>query len=104
MTKTNNVMANFSDGEKMETEFPPLSKTDPETDKLIRMALSDKLVGVPHDGITGPIVNVESIHGTQRRNLDKVGLEITGFWVAPDENGEPTNMVQLVINYKEPTE
>ena len=88
----------------VEMQFPKLSQVDPEADKLIREALGDKRTSIPHAGLTGAIVNVESILGTQIRNLDKVGLFIRAFWPAPDHNGNPLNEVQICIDYKEDRE
>ena len=81
---------------------PPLKEIDPDAERKLREALSNRITSSEiMMGISGPILNVESIHQSDVRKLDEAGFFIRGFWVAPDHNGDPTSSVQIVVDYKD---
>ena len=103
--------ADFDKGNTMEFVNPPLKDIDADAERKIREALTttydDGTVSTRITspeimmGISGPILNVRSIHQSDVRRLDEAGFFIRGFWVAPDHNGNPTSSVQIVVDYKD---
>ena len=103
--------ADFDKSKEMEMVHPTLKDIDADAERKIRKALTttydDGTVSTKITspeimmGISGPILNVESIHQSDVRKLDEAGFFIRGFWVAPDHNGDPTSSVQIVVDYKD---
>ena len=82
-------------------EHPLLSKTNPEVEKKLRDIFTDQIISPPVEGLTGALFNVDAVHGSHIRKLDEAGLKITGFWWAPNKDGEAIKAVQVVVNWKE---
>lgn len=103
--------ADFDKGNTVEFVNPPLKDIDADAERKIREALTttydDGTVSTRITspeiamGISGPILNVLSIHQSDVRRLDEAGFYIKGFWVAPDHDGNPTSSVQIVVDYKD---
>lgn len=92
----------FDESNEIKMVNPPLKEIDPDAERKIREALSNRITSSEiMMGISGPILNVESIHQSDVRKLDEAGFFIRGFWVAPDHNGDPTSSVQIVVDYKD---
>ena len=92
----------FDESNAIKMVNPPLKEIDPDAERKIREALSNRITSSEiMMGISGPILNVESIHQSDVSKLDEAGFFIRGFWVAPDHNGDPTSSVQIVVDYKD---
>ena len=92
----------FDESNEIKMVNPPLKEIDPDAERKIREALSNRITSSEiMMGISGPILNVESIHQSDVSKLDEAGFFIRGFWVAPDHNGDPTSSVQIVVDYKD---